>query len=220
MIQPTDTLGDLARRLPAAARVFQQHRLDFCCAGRRTLIEACTAAGLDGQDVMRQIEAATRPDDSVVQWDGQPPEALVQHLLEVYHAPLRGELARLLELARKVESVHAEKPTCPRGLAEHLAGMAGAVDDHLAKEEQILFPMVLCGDLSYVRMPVQVMMLEHDDHGAALRRTRTLTDDLRLPAEACTTWAALYVGLEQLERDLMDHIHLENNVLFPSIVRS
>jgi regulator of cell morphogenesis and NO signaling len=219
MIQPTETLGSLARRLPAASRVFYHHQLDYCCNGQRTLAEACAQAGLDGEALIQLIESAARPDDEARRLDSLAPAALVQHILDIYHAPLRGEIARLLEMARKVESVHADKSTCPRGLAAHLAGMAAAVDDHLAKEEQILFPMILSGNLAYARMPVQVMMLEHDDHGASLRRTRELTSGLQAPPEACATWSALYLGLQQLEHDLMDHIHLENNVLFPIILQ-
>jgi regulator of cell morphogenesis and NO signaling len=120
-----------------------------------------------------------------------------------------------VELARRVEKVHAGKPECPAGLADHLEAMGPFVADHLGKEEELLFPLILSGHGRHATMPVQVMMREHDDHGEGLRRIRELTNDLRLPEGACATWRELYRALAQLETELMEHIHLENNVLFP-----
>ena len=88
------------------------------------------------------------------------------------------------------------------------------------KEEQILFPLALTSPGRRARMPIQVMMAEHDDHGQALRRTRELTDDLRLPAEACLKWRELYRALAELEEELMQHIALENSVLFPKVLEA
>jgi regulator of cell morphogenesis and NO signaling len=215
MIRTTDSLADLARTIPVASRVFHRHRLDFCCSGNRSLADACVEAELAAEALVREIEAEQRGAIPGVRWDQQTPAALVQHILDTYHAPLRPEIRRLHEMAVKVETVHSDKRSRPSGLAVQLGGMVGAIEDHLEKEEKILFPMIASGELGFVRMPIQVMMLEHDDHGRSLRRVRELTDDLNVPEEACTTWRALYLGLEQLERDLMDHIHLENNVLFP-----
>jgi regulator of cell morphogenesis and NO signaling len=220
MAQRTDTLRDLARTVPAASRVFHRYRLDFCCGGAKPLGDVCAERGLDPDALLAQIESESKQADGFTRWDERTPGELVQHILDTYHAPLRPEIARLREMTLKVESVHAEKGSCPRGLAAHLDQMSQAVDDHLTKEEQILFPMIVAGNFGYVRMPIQVMLHEHDDHAEALRRTRTLTNDLVAPEEACTTWRALYLGLEQLERDLMDHIHLENNVLFPMVLNS
>jgi len=216
MIDPNDTLASLARTIPSATPVFHRYHFDFCCGGTATLAEACAAGGLVTDAVAAEIEAATRRPE--IRWDERSPAEIIEHILDFYHAPLRPEIARLRDLARKVETVHAGNPSCPRGLAAHLSVMADAIEEHLAKEEQILFPMILSGNLGFVRMPIQVMFREHDDHGAALRRTRDLTEDFTLPEADCTSWAALYLGLEQLERDLMDHIHLENNVLFPMVL--
>jgi regulator of cell morphogenesis and NO signaling len=216
------TLADLATTIPAASRVFRRHALDFCCRGRRTLAEACAARSLDPDLVAAEIalEAARSQDEADgARWDLRPTAALVEHILARYHVPLRGELARLLEMAVKVERVHADKAACPHGLAAHLTTVSEEVERHLSKEEQILFPMILrSGGGGYARMPVHVLMLEHEDHGEALRRTRGLTADLVAPPEACATWRALYLGLEQLEADLFAHIHLENNVLFPRVL--
>jgi regulator of cell morphogenesis and NO signaling len=195
------TVGDLARTQPAASRVFQRYHIDYCCGGDRSLGEVCKKLGVDPQVLLAEVEAEDRRHPEAVAWNDR--------------APLRPEIARLREMAHKVEQVHADKASCPRGLAAHLDGAAQAIEDHLRKEEEVLFPMIVSGDSSFLRMPVQMMVMEHEDHGESLRRTRFLTHDFTIPDEACTTWRALYLGLEQLERDLMDHIHLENNVVFP-----
>ncbi len=209
-----ETLADLATQNPGAARVFHRYRLDFCCGGRRPLEEACEAKGLDPDAVRAEIEEETRAPDDVV-WAERPLGALVEHILERYHAPLRPELERLVQMARKVEAVHADKASCPRGLAAHLARFQEDTLAHLEKEERILFPLITMDPDARPHAPISVMMHEHTSHAANLARTRGLTTDLVPPDDACTTWRALYLGLEALERDLMDHIHLENNVLFP-----
>ena len=141
--------------------------------------------------------------------------ALVQFIVERYHAALRRELPELIALAARVEERHVDKADCPRGLRAHLEMVHASVLDHLAKEEQILFPMILSGHGSRALGPVRVMEEEHDDHGRNLQYVRLLTNNLTTPDEACPTWRALYLRLAELESELFDHIHLENNVLFP-----
>ena len=219
MIGTEQTLGELAVAVPTAAKVFYRYGLDYCCGGKQSLAEACARGGLDPAEVLEAIQADQAavgpPGDGGTPWLERPLPELVQHILQRYHAPLRDELARLLALARKVEQVHAGKEGCPVGLADHLAAVGPFVEAHLAKEEQILFPLFLMGRGRQATLPVQVMLREHDDHGDALRRIRELTNDLRLPEQACGTWRELYRALAQLEVELMEHIHLENNILFP-----
>jgi regulator of cell morphogenesis and NO signaling len=211
--QPTSTLAELAMVLPAASRVFHRHGLDFCCHGGRPLAEACAERGLDPQAVLAEV-AAEGQGVTKVRWDQRPLGDLVDFIVGHYHARLRVELPELLAMAERVETRHAEKASCPRGLAAHLAHVHQAVLEHLEKEEQILFPMLRSGRGSLAAGPIQVMELEHDDHAANLRRTRALAHDLTPPDEACNTWRALYLRLAELEAELMEHIHLENHVLF------
>lgn len=206
------TLAELAVQIPAATKVFHRHRLDFCCKGGRSLESACEAKALDPEALLQEILAEPDPADGKA-WAEEPLGKLVEHILTRYHEPLKEELPRLVAMARKVEAVHGAKPTCPHGLAEHLAHVRSELELHLEKEERILFPMIQAGQPAH--MPVQVMVMEHDDHAESLQRTRELTNDHQPPAEACTTWRALFMGLQALEQDLMEHIHLENYVLFP-----
>lgn len=212
----TSTLADLAVNEPSAARVFYRHGLDFCCGGRRPLAEACKAKGLDADAILADIAAERQmAADTEPRWDRRPLPELVDHIVVRYHATLRRSLPELHAFAKKVEMRHGDKPTCPRGLAGTLEAMQAEVEDHLAKEEQILFPMILKGQGRLAIGPVQVMEHEHDAHGRTLETLRGLTNEYQPPAGACVTWQALYLGLRQLDQELMEHIHLENNVLFP-----
>lgn len=208
------TLAELALSSPAASRVFHRQGLDYCCGGRRSLDDACRQADLDPETILSEIRSQSASTDRL-SWSQRPLGELIDFIVERYHTALRAELPELVALAEKVETRHGDKLTCPRGLAAHLTAVHEAVLEHLAKEEQVLFPMILGGHGSHAGGPVQVMEMEHRDHAANLQRTRELTGDLVTPPEACTSWSALYLRLLELEAELMEHIHLENNVLFP-----
>jgi regulator of cell morphogenesis and NO signaling len=208
------TLAEIAVTHPAAARVFHRHRLDFCCGGRRPLDEVCRERQLDPDAILASIAEEDPLVPEPRRWDEAPLAALIAHITSVYHARLREQLPALIAMARRVEARHADKATCPRGLAAHLGAMHEAVIGHLQKEEQILFPLILAGMAGRAGGPVRAMEVEHEHHGEDLEVVRTLTTDLVAPAEACTTWRALYLGLQQFEQELMEHIHLENNILF------
>ncbi|WP_455288506.1 iron-sulfur cluster repair protein YtfE [Cupriavidus necator] len=212
------SLGLLARRIPGATRIFHDYALDFCCGGKQTLRAAAQQTGLDAAAIdaieaqlrVLQDEAQPAADD----WNTAAPAALIAHILTRFHARHREQLPELIRLARRVEQVHGDRPDCPLGLADHLTGMLGELETHMQKEEQVLFPMLSRGMHAAAGRPIAVMRAEHDDHGQALQRLAALTNDITLPRAACNTWRALYLGLRTLREDLMEHIHLENNVLF------
>jgi len=215
MTKPNASLAQIAIDSPAAPGVFLRHGLDFCCHGQRSLAEACNEKGLDPQAIIGELETAAAPQGVAARLKDRPLAEIVDFIVETYHAPLRRDLPGIIDLAAKVERVHADKPTCPRGLASHLGDVLAGVESHMAKEEQILFPLIRAGRGAMALMPIKVMMAEHEDHGEGLRLTRELTGDLVPPPEACTSWRALYAELGRLEAELMEHIHLENNILFP-----
>lgn len=215
MIDTNTTLSELASTRPGATKVFLARGLDFCCKGRRPLAEACAEKDLDPAEVLDAIAQEEKGADDLTVWTTEPLDALVRFIVSHYHDRLRSEIPELIAMAEKVEEKHADEKNCPRGLAAHLRGVHAAVRDHLAKEETILFPMILAGQGAMASGPVYVMEHEHDDHARNLARTREMTADLTPPEEACATWRALYLRLDRLEAELKEHIHLENNVLFP-----
>ncbi len=213
-LQPSSTLADLAVACPAASRVFRRHGLDYCCHGRRPVSEACAERGLDASALLSEVSAESWVASDAETWSDRPLPEIVERIVGWYHARLRAELPLLLQMARKVEAVHAEKDTVPAGLAEHLEALARSLLDHLEKEEQELFPILLSGRAGAPSVTIVALEREHEDVAVALLRTRALTTDLVPPSEACTTWRALYLRLDELEAELMEHVHLENNVLF------
>ena len=210
------SLGQLARRIAGATRVFDAYKLDFCCGGSQSLRSAAAAAGVDTAPIVEELQTLEGRASASGErdWDGATPTELVDHILTRYHAVHREQLPELIRLARKVEQVHGERADCPNGLADHLAAMAQELESHMRKEEDVLFPMIVRGHGAIAGAPITVMRMEHDEHGIALRRLEELTDGITPPRAACTTWRALYAGLRTFRQDLMAHIHTENNILF------
>lgn len=208
-------LGQLARNIPGATRLFDAHHLDFCCGGKKTLRHAAETAGIDPVPLVTELQTlATRTAQTEQDWTHVNDVALVAHILNRYHAVHREQLPELIRLARRVEQVHGDRESCPRGLADHLHAMQQELESHMRKEEMVLFPMIEQGQGRLMASPISVMRSEHDDHGDALRQLEALTQGITTPAGACTTWRALYASLRTFREDLMTHIHLENNVLF------
>jgi regulator of cell morphogenesis and NO signaling len=141
--------------------------------------------------------------------------ALIDHILSHYHEVHRAELAELQRLARKVETVHADDPEVPAGLAQALDVLASEMEDHMTKAEMILFPAMRAGGGPGIEHPIAVMRGDHDDHTANIELIRQLTGGLMPPDHACGSWRALYSGTEKLLDDLAAHVALENDVLFP-----
>jgi regulator of cell morphogenesis and NO signaling len=206
------TVGEIAASLPGATAVFRRFGMDFCCKGNVALADSARERGVDLADVERALAAL---DGGAPSAAPQESAALVDHIIARYHDTHRRELPELIELARKVEKVHAKRSDVPRGLADLLERMSTELQQHMAKEELILFPAMKQSMAAGLDMPIARMRHEHDDHGAHLRELDRLTNSITVPADACRTWQALYAGLAKLTDELMEHIHLENNVLFP-----
>lgn len=147
-------------------------------------------------------------------WQEAPSADLIQHLLTRYHQRHREQLPELIRMARRVEQVHGSHPQCPNGLADHLSDIQQALESHMLKEEQILFPMLLRGEQGQARGPISVMRFEHEQHEQGLSQLHALTDGIQPPAQACNTWRTLYQGLDEFCADLARHIQLENEILF------
>ena len=212
------TLAYLATTRTGATRVFLKHGFDFCCRGRRPLDEVCTEKGLDLNAILDEITDEEATGGDLSELATRPIEELVDFIESHYHKRLRAELPELISMADKVEKVHANKPTCPHGLAAHLRTIHSAVLDHLAKEEQVLFPMIRSGYRDRAGAPIRVMEQEHEDHGRNLEYLRAQAYQFIAPPKACATWKALYLRLNRMSDELMEHIHLENNVLFPRVL--
>jgi len=214
----TQTVGNIARELPGATGVFYGYGLDFCCGGKQSLAEAVERKGIDPVALTAALDDLnTKAGDAKGDWSETGNAELIEHILTRYHDIHRAQLPELIRLSQRVELVHGGHPECPSGLADHLEKFLAEMENHMRKEEQVLFPMISRGMLDVAAGPVNMMRQEHDEHAEGLGRIHELTRGINLPVDACNTWRALYLGLATLEVDLMDHIHLENNVLFERI---
>lgn len=203
-------VGEIAAQVAGATTVFRKHKIDFCCGGNVSLAEAAARRGAD----VAQLEAVLAALGTARPEAPQETGALVDHILARYHEAHRRELPELVRLARRVETVHRDHPDVPQGLADRLSRAQVELQDHMAKEEQVLFPAMKANYPGSLDMPIFVMRREHDDHAQTIRAFESLTREFTPPDDACRSWQALYTGLEKLVRDLTEHIHLENNVLF------
>lgn len=218
------TVGELVAERPGRSRVFEAHKIDFCCGGKRMLEEACAKSGTPLEEILAGLAAqdakAAEDADDV---GGLPLPKLIDHIVATHHAYLREELPRLEGMAGKVAKVHGDMEPRLHEVRDVFNGLAAELAAHLGKEEAILFPMVKrlaagelpAGQAAFLDGPVGVMEAEHNSAGMALERLRILTDGHTPPEWACNTYRAFFSGLDDLERDLHRHIHKENNILFP-----
>lgn len=234
-IQSTTPVGQLVAENPARSRVFESLGIDYCCGGKVGLDEACRRKGLDIEDALRRLENPTPyPDPHARDAPATDPRSmtltdLADHIEQTHHLYLRSELPRIERLTHKVADAHAARDQRLARLRETVVCFRQDMFDHMLKEERILFPMIRALD-SGVRMdgfhcgsienPIRQMETEHDQSGDTLARMRELTDGYTVPANACNTHRALLDALAHLEQDTHQHVHKENNVLFPAAVRA
>jgi regulator of cell morphogenesis and NO signaling len=221
----TETLADLVTANPSRARVLEGFHLDYCCNGARRLVDACAPLGLDPQVVVTAlVDIGPAPDD----WMALGAAQLVDHIEQTHHAFLHSELPRLSALLAKVNGVHGARHPELVGITSTYEDLRADLEPHLLKEERALFPMIRelassadipqfhCGSL---RNPISVMLAEHDRAGELLANLRTQTGNYRAPTDGCASYRTLFSGFAELEADTHLHIHKENNVLFPTVLR-
>ncbi len=205
------SVGEIAAGVPGAISVFRRHRVDFCCHGGVPLGEAAEERGASLSSVMAELSALAAPARVVP----ESTAALIGLIETRYHAVHRREIPDLARMARRVVALHGARADAPHGLAEVLEAMAGALDAHMRREEQVLFPVMRRGGHPMIGQTIAALRQEHEHQGGHLHTLEVLTYGGIPPAGACELWRALYAGTRKLIDDLMEHIHLENNVLFP-----
>jgi regulator of cell morphogenesis and NO signaling len=205
-------VGEIAVNLAGATGVFRRFGIDFCCHGTVPLDEAARVAGLD---IGVLEEALAELDTTQTAEPAQDTGAMIDHIVSRYHEVHRRQLPELIMLARKVEQVHAGKKGVPAGLADLMQHALGELEVHMKKEELILFPAMRRQGAGPLDAPISQMRHDHVDHGEFIEQVTRMTDDFTPPEGACGTWRALYAGAAQFKDDLIEHIHTENNILFP-----
>ena len=232
MTVTTQTVREIALEQPASIRVFEQYGIDYCCGGRKPLAEACAANNIEVEAVLAALEAAAEGATITVEdWQNASLQKLSEHIVATHHVYVKKELPRLAILAQKVVRRHGDTQAELPLIQAKLALLDEELTQHLAKEEAVLFPYVTKLErasieggakphacFGTVANPIAMMTTEHDTAGLLMAEIRQLSDEFATPVGACPTYHAFYDGLREFEQDLHQHIHLENNILFPRAI--
>ena len=228
------TVRELAVENSTATRVFEKLGIDYCCGGNQSLKQACERAKLSVDEVIDSLEMAeemSRATKTLHDWATEPLSELVTHIINTHHKYTREEIARLRPLFQKVYSVHGKNHSELFNMQSSFEGLAQELTMHMMKEEMILFPYivrmeeavvegnaVVPAPFGTVQNPIAMMEHEHDSAGIALRAMRDESNNYQAPADACISYQTLFHALQDFEADLHQHIHLENNILFPRAI--
>lgn len=222
-------VADVATEYPGTVRVFQRYGIDFCCGGKRALSEVCDELKVELGQLKQDLDLAVAGHrDEGPAWHSWSMAQVITGIVDRYHRPLDQELPRLAGMMEKVLRVHGERHPELAEVSRIFGELRSELRPHMRKEEEMLFPYIvrievaaLAGAaLGNARVgsltgPIVAMEAEHEEVGRGLAALRQRTDGYRSPADACNTFRGLYHGFAELERDLHQHIHVENNILFP-----
>ena len=226
------TVREIVLENPGAPRIFEQLGIDYCCGGQKPLEEACAAAHQSLDEVLAKLEAAPYiPGASGGEdWQRETLTRLADHITSTHHVFVRTEIPRIAALLEKVCGKHGGNHPELHTVRETFLALGQELSTHLMKEEQVLFPYIVALEqqqgtgarpdscFGTVQNPIRMMMFEHDSAGGVLRQLRDVTGGYVSPADACISYQTLYQALAGFETDLHQHIHLENNILFPRVI--
>ena len=233
MINSETTVREVAVLVPESTRLFESLNIDYCCGGDRALNDACDSAGVEVNDVIEMLThlSHTARERNAVDFQKLSFSELINHILQTHHVFTRSEMDRIKLLADKVIGVHGSNHPELLKIGDLFQRLCADLKPHMFKEEQVLFPYIVAMEnaqaqgqplpfatFGTVKNPVWMMTKEHDAAGDILRELRVVTSDYRVPPHGCISYQTLYQALEGFEKDLHQHIHLENNILFPKAV--
>lgn len=234
-LDATRTVRDLATEIPNATRIFEKFGIDYCCGGGKPLQDACRQANIPVDDVLRSLEgentagAEAAPSDR--HFKNAPLAELISHILATHHGYVKQEIPRIKQLLFKVVAVHCAGHPELAAVQRTFNEIADELAGHMMKEEMVLFPYIEkleqaasagkpapVAPFGSISNPVRMMELEHESAGRALEEIRSLTSAYTPPETACFSYKTLYSALQEFEADLHQHVHLENNILFPRAI--
>ena len=226
----TQAVGKIVAEFPQAAEIFKKYKIDFCCGGDKQLAVAAKELNLDEKSVLEELNQVytlmAKQDNwsEEVDWRQQSLSQLVNHIINKHHLYLQQEMPLISELITKILRVHGANHSELRKIHNLFHVLKLELDQHLIKEEEILFPLIKEYEknpssqlLANVQKQIDTIENEHEQAGDIIKELRQITNDYTLPADACTSYRLAYQKLEEMESDLFQHIHLENNILHPRI---
>jgi len=233
MINSAMTVREVVVELPEATRLFETLKIDYCCGGNLPLRQACISAGVEVDNIVSMLTDLSEADrkDPRVDFQQLSPTDLITHIVDTHHTFTKSEIDRLEALIEKVCGAHGSNHPELSTVRDLFTRLAADLKPHMFKEEQVLFPYIArleesttnnqprpFAPFGTVNNPIRMMMMEHDVAGSLMRELRSVTSDYQLPSDACVSYQTLYQAFENFEKDLHQHIHLENNILFPKAI--
>lgn len=223
----TKSLAQIVNTNHRAATVFEKYHLDFCCKGKRTLQQACTEGELKIEEVLSDLERTAQGKSIPIHYENMSLTQLADYIVLTHHSYVKKEMPTILGYLKKIASKHGDRHPEMRRVQELFATVKEEMTKHMQKEERILFPRIkeveqqlgegieVIINNNFLLLPISMMEQEHDHAGSLLAEIRQLTNDYNPPADACTTYKLSFAALQAFELDLHQHVHLENNILFP-----
>ncbi|PAK37830.1 iron-sulfur cluster repair di-iron protein [Bacillus licheniformis] len=220
--------GDIVTRFPRASRLLKEYRIDFCCGGNRPIGEAIKEQDLNEEEILARINTLYQEtkalNEKETNWSEAPYSQLIDHVIHTHHAYLYEVLPELSGFVTKVYRVHGIHHPELAQVHQLFHQLKTELEHHLFQEEEHIFPKVMAYEetrsmdrLAEAVQAIDVLEQEHEAAGKILKELRKVTNDYTLPEGACTTYTLTYLKLDELETDLFQHIHLENNILFPRL---
>lgn len=226
------TVGSIVNNNYATARVFKYFGIDFCCGGSATLSDACRAAGADVDKVCEALAVHEDGPSEAIPFNRWPTDLLIDYVLKIHHRGIRAKGPQLLADIERVAATHGDRHPELVQLTSLFASSLEDLESHLQKEEQVLFPYCyqlfeasmhgLSGEKMHcgtVANPIRVMLREHSDEGTRYRYIRNLMNGFVAPDDACVSYRLMLQDLEAFMDGLFEHIHIENNILFPRFTK-
>jgi regulator of cell morphogenesis and NO signaling len=227
------SLAQIVNSNHRAAAVFEKYQLDFCCKGKRTLKQACEEKELNAGQIVTELEEVPSGNSCTVpvNYDRFTLSQLSDYIVNMHHSYVKKEMPAIFHYLEKVSSKHGDRHPEMHKVFALFAAIKEEMEHHMQKEELVLFPRIketekqvaggneIVVNSTYLLSPINMMEQEHEHAGAMLAEIRQLTANYTPPADACTTYRLSFASLEAFEKDLHQHIHLENNILFPKALK-
>ncbi len=218
----TETVGAIVAEYPNAGTFFMKYSIDFCCGGNRPLSAAAEEKRMDPEKVFTELAGFLSGSSSTEErWNTLPAEELIAHIISTHHDYLREHLPLISKMTNKVANVHGPRHPELIEIDKLFHQLKGELEEHIEKEEDELFPLIVIYDKDKSKKTkelaengIEKLEAEHDVAGRILEKIRELSSGFTLPDDACNTYRLTYHSLEELERDMFQHVHLENNILF------
>lgn len=228
-------VGRIVVDYPETADVFEKHGIDFCCNGNKTLAAACEEKqiSLDTLKALLEERQSDQDRSNLPDFRTWPLDLLADYVEKKHHRYVEESLPSLTRYLEKIRLVHGQAHPELEKIEVLFRESAAELTKHMKKEELILFPFIRklvkikekggaidASAVGAVRHPVQMMMHDHDAEGERFRKIAALSNNYTPPEDSCATYRAAYAKLEEFEKDLHQHIHLENNLLFPGAIEA